>query len=45
MTIMAAACAVGHYIKPMLIFPGQRFSDNILEGFVKKNAMGRSDNS
>ncbi|KAH3862985.1 hypothetical protein DPMN_025961 [Dreissena polymorpha] len=33
MTIMAAASAVGHFIKLMIIFPGQRFSFNPLEGF------------
>lgn len=43
MTIMAAASAVGHYIQPMIIYPGQRFSYNPLEGF-EEAALGRSDN-
>jgi hypothetical protein len=42
MTIMAAASAVGHYIQPMIIFPGQRFSYNPLDGF-EEAAMGRSE--
>ncbi|XP_060603827.1 uncharacterized protein LOC132756711 [Ruditapes philippinarum] len=40
---MAAASAVGHYIQPMIIYPGQRFSYNPLEGF-EEAAMGRSEN-
>lgn len=42
-TVMAACSAVGHYIPPMLVFPGQRFSYNPLEGF-EEAALGRSDN-
>jgi len=43
MTIMAAVSATGHYIQPMIIYPGQQFSYNPLEGF-EEAAMGRSDN-
>ena len=43
MTIMAASSAAGHYIQPMIIYPGQRFSYNPLEGF-EKAALGRSEN-
>jgi hypothetical protein len=43
MTIMAAASAVGHYIQPMIIYPGQRFAYNPLKGF-EEAAMGLSEN-
>ena len=33
MTVMAAASASGHFIPPMIIYPGQRFSYNPLDGF------------
>ena len=33
MTLMAAASASGHFIPPMIIYPGQRFSYNHLDGF------------
>ncbi|MEW8547694.1 MAG: hypothetical protein AB2693_29655 [Candidatus Thiodiazotropha sp.] len=41
-TVMAAVSATGHYIPPMLVYPGQRFTYNPLEGF-EEAAMGRSD--
>ena len=34
--------ASGHYIKPMIVFPGQRFSYNPLAGF-EEAAFGRAD--
>ena len=43
MTVMAAVSASGHFITPMIIFPGQRFSYNPLEGF-EEAAFGRSEN-
>ena len=43
MTVMAAASAAGHFIQPLIIFPGQRFSYNPLEGF-EEAALGRSEN-
>ncbi|XP_053403149.1 uncharacterized protein LOC123555840 [Mercenaria mercenaria] len=43
LTIMASCSASGHYITPLLIFPGQRFSYNPLEGF-EEAALGRSEN-
>jgi hypothetical protein len=42
-TVMAACSAAAHYIPPMLVFPGQRFSYNPLEGF-EEAVLGRSDN-
>lgn len=42
LTVMAASSATGHYVPPMIIFPGQRFSYNPLEGF-EEAALGRSD--
>jgi hypothetical protein len=43
MTIMAAASAAGHFVQPMIIYPGQRFAYNPLEGF-EDAAFGRSEN-
>ena len=43
LTVMAACSASAHYIPPMIIFPGQRFGYEPLEGF-EEAAMGRSDN-
>ena len=43
MTVMAAASASGHFIPPMIIYPGQRFSYNPLDGF-EEAAFGRSEN-
>lgn len=33
LTVMAAVSASGHYVTPMIIFPGQSFTYNPLEGF------------
>ncbi|XP_033726756.1 uncharacterized protein LOC117316324 [Pecten maximus] len=41
-TVLAAMSAVGHYVKPMIVFPGQRFGYDPLEGFSDA-AFGRSD--
>ncbi|XP_046568265.1 uncharacterized protein LOC124276668 [Haliotis rubra] len=41
--VMPYMSASGHYIPPMLVFPGKRFTYNVLEGF-ERAAMGRSDN-
>ena len=35
--------ATAHSLRPMIIYPGQRFSKNMLEGF-EEAVMGRSDN-
>ena len=43
LTVMAAVSATAHYVTPMIIFPGQRFSYDPLEGFPEA-AIGRSDN-
>ncbi|XP_060585333.1 uncharacterized protein LOC132741220 [Ruditapes philippinarum] len=43
LTVMAAVSATAHYVPPMIIFPGQRFSYDPLEGFPEA-AIGRSDN-
>lgn len=43
MTVMAAASASGHFVQPMIIYPGQRFGYNPLEGF-EEAAFGRSEN-
>jgi len=42
-TVMAACSAAAHYISPMLVFPGQRFTYNPLDGFGEA-VLGRSDN-
>jgi len=42
LTVMAAASATGHFIPPMIIFPGQRFSYEPLAGF-EEAAFGRSE--
>lgn len=41
--VLACASAIGHFIKPMIVYPGQRFGYNILDGF-EDAAFGRSDN-
>jgi len=43
MTVMAANSAARHFLQPIIIFPGQRFSYNSLEGF-EEAALGRSEN-
>jgi hypothetical protein len=43
MTIMAAASAAGHFVQSMIIYLGQRFAYNPLEGF-EDAAFGRSEN-
>jgi len=40
---MAACSAAAHFIPPMLVFPGQRFTYNPLDGF-EEAVLGRSDN-
>lgn len=32
-TVLAYVSAIGHYIKPMIVYPGQRFGYDILAGF------------
>jgi len=41
-TVMGACSAAAHFLPPMLIFPGKRFSYNPLEGF-EEAALGRSE--
>ena len=36
MTVMAAASAAGHFLQLLIIFSGQRFSYNPLEGFKER---------
>ncbi|XP_052232365.1 uncharacterized protein LOC127845476 [Dreissena polymorpha] len=43
MTVMAAASASGHFVTPMIIYPGQRFAYDPLDGF-EEAAFGRSEN-
>jgi len=43
LTVMAAVSATAHYIPPMIIYTGQRFTYNPLEGF-EDAAFGRSEN-
>ena len=40
---MACASAAAHFLKPMIVFPGQRFNYNPLHGF-EEAFLGRSDN-
>lgn len=40
LTVMAAVSATAHYVPPMIIFPGQRFTYDPLEGFPEA-AIGR----
>ena len=42
-TVLCGMSATGHYIKPMIVFPGQRFSYDPLQGFEDGGAFGRSD--
>ncbi|XP_050400998.1 uncharacterized protein LOC126817869 [Patella vulgata] len=42
-TVLAAMSTAGHYIKPLIVFPGQRFSYNPLEGF-EEASFGRTEN-
>jgi hypothetical protein len=44
LTLLACASATAHYIKPMLVFPGQRFSYNPLKGMEQDAYLGRSLN-
>ncbi|KAH3836294.1 hypothetical protein DPMN_109664 [Dreissena polymorpha] len=43
MTMMAAASASGHFVTPMIIYPGQRFAFDPLDGF-EEAAFGHSEN-
>ena len=42
-TVIVAVSAAGQYLTPMLVFPGQRFSYNPLQGFPEA-FLGRSQN-
>ncbi|XP_060556862.1 uncharacterized protein LOC132717417 [Ruditapes philippinarum] len=42
-TVLACVSAIGHYIKPMIVYPGERVRADILEGF-QEAAIGRSPN-
>ncbi|KAL5015099.1 hypothetical protein ScPMuIL_009369 [Solemya velum] len=42
-TVMACMSASGHYLPPMIVYPGQRFTSNLLEGF-QEATLGRSQN-
>lgn len=41
LTVMSSMSATGHYPPPMIVYPGQRFAYNPLEGFESAN-MGRT---
>ena len=42
LTVLACASASGHFISPMIVYPGQRFNYEPLEGFEEAH-MGRSE--
>ncbi|XP_053402897.1 uncharacterized protein LOC123562153 [Mercenaria mercenaria] len=42
-TVLACMSATGHFLKPLIVYPGQRFAYNPLEGFPEA-VMGRTDN-
>jgi len=42
-TVLAGMSATAHYLRPMIVFPGQRFTKNMLDGFDEA-VMGRSEN-
>ncbi|XP_053389361.1 uncharacterized protein LOC128552359 [Mercenaria mercenaria] len=42
-TVMAGMSAAAHYLRPMIVFAGQRFTRNMLEGFDDA-VLGRSEN-
>lgn len=42
-TVLACMSASGHYVTPMIVYAGQRFSYNPLDGFDEA-VMGRSEN-
>lgn len=42
-TVLAGMSATAHFLRPLIVYPGQRFSKNMLEGF-EEAVMGRSDN-
>ena len=41
--VLACMSASAHYLPPLIVFPGQRFAKNMLEGF-EEAVLGRSDN-
>jgi hypothetical protein len=41
--LLACVGAIGHNIKPMIVYPGERVRANILEGF-QEAVIGRSPN-
>ena len=43
LTVMAAMSASGHFVPPMIVYPGKRFSYNPLEGF-ENAVLGRTEN-
>lgn len=42
-TVIACMSASGHYLTPMIVYTGQRFSSNLLEGF-QGATLGRRQN-
>ena len=42
-TVLACMSATGHFLRPLIVYPGQRFAYNPLEGFTEA-VMGRTDN-
>ena len=42
-TVLCGMSATGHYIKSMIVFSGQRFSYDSLQGFEDGGAFGRSE--
>lgn len=42
-TVLACMSATGHFLKPLIVYPGQRFAYNPLEGFPEA-VMGRTEN-